>query len=155
MSADRPTPVGRPEPVVRAEPVARTEHVGRSEPGGNLGGLISSLATDIQDLVRGEVRLARTEMEDKLNHVLIAAIWLIGGALVAFAGLVVLIEAAAAALALAIPVWAASLIVGLIIIAVGGAIARTGLGMINLKSLTPQKTADNIKADARVIKEHT
>jgi hypothetical protein len=61
--------------------------VSGNRPAGGLGELIGTLTTDIQDLVRGEIKLARAELDEKLNRVLMAAIWLIGGALVAFAGL--------------------------------------------------------------------
>jgi uncharacterized membrane protein YqjE len=126
-----------------------------AETGSTLGSLISNLATDIQDLVRGEVRLARTELDQKLDRVISAAIWLIGGALVAFAGLVVVLEGGAAALAIVLPVWAADLIVGVIIVLIGALFARSGLGMLSLKTLTPDKTAASLQKDARVVKEHT
>jgi uncharacterized integral membrane protein len=119
-----------------------------------LGALLGSLATDIQDLVRGEVRLARAELDQKLDRVIMAAIWLIGGALVAFAGLVVILQGVAAALALVLPTWAASLIVGILIVVVGGLFARAGLSMLSLKTLTPDRTASSLQKDAQVVKEH-
>jgi uncharacterized membrane protein YqjE len=121
----------------------------------SLAQLVGGLATDIQDLVRGEIALARSELDEKLHRVIMAAIWLIGGALVAFAGLVVVLQGVAAALALAIPTWAASLVVGVVIIIVGAVFARSGLGMLSLKALTPDRTAANLQKDARIVKEHT
>lgn len=117
--------------------------------------VLSSLATDIQDLVRGEIRLARAEFDEKLHRVLMAAIFLLGGALVAFAGLVVFLQGIAAALALVLPTWAASLIVGLLIVAIGAVFARSGLARLSLKSLTPDRVASSLSKDARVLKEHT
>ena len=125
-----------------------------SQPGGGLGDLLGSVASDIGDLVRGEVRLARAELDQKIDKVMVAAIWLVGGALVAFAGLVVLLQAIAAALALVLPAWAAFLIVGVVIIAVGALVARSGLVMLSLKSLTPDHMASSLQKDARVVKEH-
>ncbi len=126
-----------------------------NRPETGLGTVIGNLATDIQDLVRGEVRLARAELNEKLDRVIVAAIWLIGGALVAFAGLVVVLEGGAAALALVLPAWAAFLIVGVIIIIVGALLARSGLAMLSLKTLTPDRTAASLHKDVRVVKEHT
>jgi uncharacterized membrane protein YqjE len=120
-----------------------------------LGELIGTLATDIQDLVRGEIKLARAELDEKLNRVLMAAIWLIGGALVAFAGLVVILQGIAAALALVLPTWAASMLVGVAIVVIGAVFARSGLAMLSLKTLTPDRAAANLQKDARVVKEHT
>ena len=121
----------------------------------SLGELIGGLAGDIQDLVRGEIALARSELDQKLHRVILAGIWLVGGALVGFAGLVVVLQGVAAALALVIPVWAASLIVGVIIVGVGGLFAKSGLAMISLKTLTPDRTAASLQKDARMVREHT
>ena len=127
----------------------------RTEGGHSLGEIIGSLAGDIQDLVKGEMRLARAELDQKLDRVIMAAIWLVGGALVAFAGLVVILQGVAAALALVLPTWAASLIVGLLIVALGAGFARSGLAMLSLRKLTPDRSAASLQKDARIVKEHT
>lgn len=127
----------------------------RPESPHSLGELVGGLAGDIQDLVRGEIALARSELDQKLQRVTLAAIWLVGGALVGFAGLVVVLEGVSAALALVIPTWAAALIVGMIIIVVGGFFAKSGLGMLSLRTLTPDRTAQSLKKDARMVREHT
>ena len=127
----------------------------RTEAAHGLPEIIGNLATDLQDLVRGEVRLARAELDSKINTLVAAAVSLVGGALVAFAGLVVLLQAAAMALALVIPLWAAFLIVGLVIVLVGGLIARGGLAAMSLKTLTPNRTVASLQKDATLAKEHT
>jgi Putative Actinobacterial Holin-X, holin superfamily III len=131
--------------------------VSASRPEGlhGLGELLGNVATDIQDLVRGEVRLARSELDQKLDRVIMAAVWLLGGALLAFAGLVVVLEGGAAALATVLPQWAASVIVGVVIVIVGALFARSGLAMLSLKTLTPDRTIASLEKDVRVAKEHT
>ncbi len=119
-----------------------------------LGEILGRVVTDLQHLVRGEVRLARAELDQKLDRVVMAAIWLVGGALVAFAGLVVILQGVAAALALVLPTWAASLIVGVLIVVVGALLARSGLAMLSLKTLTPDRMASSLQKDIRVVKEH-
>jgi uncharacterized membrane protein YqjE len=125
------------------------------DPVAGLGALLGGIANDVQDLVRGEIALARSELEQKFERFVLAAIWVLGGALLGFAGLVVMLQGVAAALALAMPVWLASLIVGIVIIAIGAAFAKSGLAMLSLKSLTPDRTVDNLQKDAHLIKEHT
>jgi hypothetical protein len=127
----------------------------RPENGSVLRELVGSLIADVQALVRGEFRLARAELNQKFDHLVLAAIWLAGGAFVSFAGLVVALEGGAAALALVLPQWAASAIVGVVILIVGAVIARSGLAMLSLKTLAPDRTAANLQKDARVVKEHT
>ena len=123
--------------------------------GHSLGEIVGGLANDVQDLVKGEIALARAELEQKLHRLLGALLWVLGGSLVGFAGLVVLLQGGAAALAMRIPAWAALAIVGVVIIIIGAALARLGFGMLTLKTLAPERTAANLQKDARMMKEHT
>lgn len=120
-----------------------------------LGALLGSVATDLKDLVQGEIKLARSELDQKLRRIIMAAVFLLGGALVAFAGLVVFLQGIAAALALVLSTWAASLIVGILIVVVGGLFAWSGLGMLSLKALSPDRTTASLQKDLRVLKERT
>lgn len=122
--------------------------------GHTIGDLAGGLATDVQDLVRGELALARAEIDQKLHSLLGGAVSLIGGALVAFAGLVVLLEGGAAILARWVPAWAALLIVGVVIVLVGALVARAGLAKLSLRNMVPDRTAENLKADGHILKEH-
>ena len=134
--------------------MANTDPRGASQPAPSLGEIAGGLAGDVQDLVRGELALARAEFDHKLHSLIGGAISLVGGALVAFAGLVVLLEGGAAVLARWLPAWAALLIVGLVIVVVGGLTARAGLAQLSLKNLTPDRTAANLQKDGRILKEH-
>ena len=127
----------------------------RPEGAAGLGDILGSLIADVQGLIRGEIKLARAEMDQKIDTLLVSAIWLAGGALVAFAGLVVLLQAIAAALALILPAWLAFLIVGVGIIAAGALVVRSGLSGLSLKRLTPSRTVSSIGKDIHVVKEHT
>ncbi|MGI4957360.1 MAG: phage holin family protein [Janthinobacterium lividum] len=119
-----------------------------------LGEIVGGLAGDVQDLVKGELLLARAEFDEKLHVLIAAAISAVGGALVAFAGLVVLLEGGAAVLAQWMPTWAALLIVGAVIVLVGALIARGALARLSLKNITPDRTAASVSKDARLVKEH-
>jgi hypothetical protein len=79
----------------------------------------------------------------------------LGGALLAFAGLVVLLLGIAAILAFMMPAWLASLIVGVVVLGVGAAFAKSGIAMLSLKALSPDRTAANLQKDAQLLKEHT
>jgi hypothetical protein len=130
--------------MLRPEPVD-------TQPG--LGAIAGGLAHDVGDLVRGEIALARVELDRKLHEVVIAAVSVVGGALVAFAGLVVLLEGAAAVLAFWLPAWASLLIVGVGILLVGGIVARVGLSALSLRTLTPDRTIASVQKDAQIIKD--
>ena len=139
--------------AVRSESPRSGQVMVHATPG--IGTILGGLAADIQDLVRGEISLARFELNQKLERIILAAIWLVGGALVAFAGLVVILQGVAAALALVLPTWAASLIVGVGIVVIGAVLARSGLAMLSLKTLIPDRSTASLQKDLRVVKEHT
>lgn len=120
----------------------------------SIGEIASGLAGDVQDLVRGELALARAEIDETVHGFVAAAVTVIGGALVAFAGLVVLLEGGAALLARWMPLWAALLIVGMVIILIGALVARAALAKLSLKRIKPERTVTSVKSDARILKEH-
>jgi len=121
---------------------------------GSLGGLVSGLAADLGQLVKGEIALARTELDAKFQTFAAGGVYLLGGALVGFAGLVVLLQGVAFALATIVVPWLAWLLVGLAIVAIGVVIARYGLSSMTLKTLTPEKTAESLQKDITLVKEH-
>ena len=120
----------------------------------SIGRIASDLAGDVQDLVRGELKLARAEIDQKVHIATIAAISIVGGALVAFAGLVVVLEGGAAVLAFWLPTWASLLIVGVVIMLIGGLISRSALSKLSLKAMKPERTLANVQTDGRIIKDH-
>jgi len=128
----------------------------RFEAPASIGELLAGLANDVRQLIRGEIALGRAELDEKLQRVIRSAVWLLGGALLGFAGLVLLLEGAAAILALSIPIpaWAAALIVGAVIILIGVAFAWSGLAALTLRSLAPDRTVSNLQQDVEVMKEH-
>ena len=134
--------------------MANTDPGPATQPAHSLGEIAGGLAGDVGDLVRGELALARAEFDGKLHSLIGGAVSMIGGALVAFAGLVVLLLGLAAVLARWLPTWASLLVVGLVIVVVGGLIARGGLARLSLKNITPDRTASNLKQDGRTLKEH-
>lgn len=121
-----------------------------------IGEIVRDLAFDAQDLVRGEIALAKSEMDQKVQRSIMALVWVMGGMLLGFAGLVILLQAGVDALTLlSMPVWAASLIVGAVVALIGALVARSGIAMISLDRLAPTRTARALQADARMVKENT
>ena len=116
--------------------------------------IVTDVAQDAQQLVRGELALARVELDRKLERLVMALVWVVGGMFVGFAGLIVILLAAVDALAYVIPHWAASLIVGIIIVAVAAGLGLAGVRMLSLSKLMPTRVTRNIRQDAHVVKEH-
>jgi hypothetical protein len=115
--------------------------------------LVGGVAEDARDLVRGEVALARAEVEQKVDRLTAGVISLFGAMMLAYAGLVIVLIAAAQALARVMPDWAASLIVGGIVLLIGTVLAGVARKALSPSGMIPNRTVRNVEADARVIKE--
>jgi hypothetical protein len=127
----------------------------QSRDGRSLGELFSELAQETSTLVRQEVNLANTELSKKAStagkHVGVLAA---GGAL-AYAGLLAILAGVIALLNDIMPLWAASLLVG-IVVAVGGYIlVRRGLDALKREDFAPRETIETLKEDQQWAKDQT
>ena len=114
--------------------------------------LIGQLASDLVELVRKEVELARTEVAEKLNAAGKAVVDVAAGGLLLVAALLVLLQALVLALSkLMDPIWAA-LLVGVVVAGVGYVLVRGGMKAISLKALRPDRSARQLQKDAQLMK---
>lgn len=88
--------------------------------------LVSRLSEQVTTLVRDELALARIEMMEKGKKAGKGAGLLGGAGVIALYGLGALFVTAGAALSLVMPVWAAALIVAVVLFAVAGIAALIG-----------------------------
>ena len=109
-----------------------------------VGVLLGALATETGTLVRQEVRLASVEMGQKARSlVLDVGLLLLGGAL-GHAGVIAIIFGVVIALAAFIPPWVSALIIGVVAIAVGAALARRALEALRQLDLHAQPHARDV-----------
>jgi len=125
----------------------------RPEPEPSLGQLFTELTDDMSTLVRQELELAKAETMQKVSRATRSIIMMVAGGLLAYAGLIALVIAAAIALGALMPYWLSSLIVGLVVIAIGAALVMNGRSALANLSLIPEKTVETLKQDARWAKE--
>ncbi|BDX34774.1 membrane protein [Mycobacterium antarcticum] len=117
------------------------------------GELITQLTAQTSRLVRDEIRLAQKEFQESAKHAGIGAgLFSVAGVFAVF-GVATLIAAAVAALALVLPVWAAALIVGVVLLAAGGIAALSGKRQIQEASPVPEQTVANVKEDIQEVKD--
>ncbi len=119
----------------------------------SLGALFSDLSTDLSTLVRQEIELARTETTEKVSKAARSAGMLVAGGLIAYAGLIVVLIAIAILLGAIMPYWLSSLIVGVIVLAIGAMMAVSGKNKLANLNVVPEKTVATLKEDARWAKE--
>ena len=121
----------------------------------SLGALFADLSDKTTLLIRQEITLAKEEVTGKVKRAAMDVVYFLIGAFVAYIGLLALIAAAALALALVLPNWVATLIVGLIVIAVGGILVWVGINSLKDINLKPERTIETLKDDVKAVKENS
>ena len=124
----------------------------------SLGTLFTELSQETTTLVQQEVALAKAELSEKMTHLGRAVASLAIGGLVLFAGLLVLLDAAVYGLSKLLPPelqpWLAALIVGGIVAGIGFVLLQKGRSTLQVTPLAPQRTADSLRRDTNMVKEH-
>jgi len=119
----------------------------------SMGELMTQLSSQTSRLVRDEIRLAQKEFAESAKHAGIGAGLFSAAGLVAVFGLGSVIAAAIAALSLALPVWAAALIVAVVLFAVAGVVGLVSKKQLGQASPTAEMTVANVKQDIHEVKD--
>jgi hypothetical protein len=119
----------------------------------SIGDVLGDLFRDGSDLIRQEIELAKTEMRENVSRLTRDSIGIAVGGGLAFVGLLALVAAAILGLAEVMPAWAAALIVGGALALIGLILLMANVRAIRDASLTPRKTIETLREDARMVKE--
>jgi uncharacterized membrane protein YqjE len=118
------------------------------------GELITRLSSQVSELVRGEIALAKAELTQKGKRAGIGAGLAGAAGVLALYGVGALITTVIAALALVLPVWAAALIVAVVIFIVAGVLGLLGKNQIQRATPpVPEITVESVKRDVATVTE--
>jgi hypothetical protein len=116
--------------------------------------IIGDLLTQFPTLARKESQLARAEISEKIIQAAFGLAFIVGGAVLLTPALVVLLQAAVAALEQArFQPTAAALIVGGGVLVIGIILLLVGINRLKVGNLVPEKTIHQIQEDASVAKQ--
>jgi uncharacterized membrane protein YqjE len=117
------------------------------------GELVKRLSTQLSELVRGELELARVELTAKGKRAGAGAGLAGAGGVVALYGVGALIAAAIAALALVLPVWLSALAVGVALLLVAGVLALAGRSQLRRATPPmPEQAVEGVQRDVETVK---
>ena len=122
-------------------------------PEASVGELLGSLASTTASLVRQEVQLASAEIGHKVSAGGVAVGKIAGSALVMHAGLLFLLGAAALGLGTVLPIWAATLVVGGVTLAIGYTLYAGGKKTLTELNFVPRRAIESVQHDASLAKE--
>jgi uncharacterized membrane protein YqjE len=119
----------------------------------SIGELMSQLSAQTSRLVRDEMRLATKELQQSAKHAGVGAGLFSAAGLLALLGLMTLIAAGVAALSLVLPVWAAAVIVAVVLFLAAGVAALFGRKHAEEIAPPPRQSVESVKADIKEVKD--
>jgi MFS family permease len=118
------------------------------------GELVSRISEQVSQLVRDELRLARTELKEKGKKAGLAGGLYGGAGLIALYGVAAFVAGAILGLAGPVPDWAAALIVGAVLFVVAGVAAALGRREAAQASPPlPREAVAGLKEDIQIVKD--
>lgn len=118
------------------------------------GQLVSRLSTQLSELIRDELALARVEMQRKAKEAGLGAGFTGAGGVIAVLGLGALVAAAIAGLSNVLAIWLSALIVGVVLLAIAGALALAGRSRLRRASPpVPDAAVQGVRQDVETMKE--
>ncbi|WP_122666433.1 phage holin family protein [Pseudomonas viridiflava] len=114
-------------------------------------GLIRQLAHEVPALLSKELALAKAEVRESIQAAKAGVAAVGGGAVVMFAGLVIVLLAAVYALANIMQPWLAALIVGVVAMVIGFIMIQSGKKQFDASNMTPERTVSSLQKDKDAI----
>ena len=118
-----------------------------------LGDLFGDLASEMSNLVRQEVALARVEISQKAKYAGRNIGYLVVGGAVAYAALLAVLAAVIMLLDRVMPAWGAALLVGLVVAGVSWLMIGKAMSALQNMEVTPRETVETLKEDAAWMKQ--
>jgi uncharacterized membrane protein YqjE len=117
--------------------------------------LLQGIIHNVQDIVRSEVRLAKTEIREEVVKAKASLLLLGAGAITGLFAIVFLLLMIVSALALIMPAWVAALTVGVALAIAAGIMLAGGVKSFQKIHPTPERTVETIKENIQWAKQQT
>ena len=117
--------------------------------------VLQDILRNLQEMVRSEIRLAKLEIRGEIRQAVSSGAWIVAGGVAAMSALTFLLWAMAYALATRMSMWAATLIVALVMAAAAGALIMSGIRRAKRVHLIPERTVESVKENLEWMKQPT
>jgi hypothetical protein len=119
----------------------------------------SEIVTDIvghaQEIVRSEIRLAKTEVKDELSKAAAASVMLAVAVVCGLEALGFVLWTIAYAVGIVAPMWVGALAVGVLLGIVAAVCASIGVSRFREVKTTPERAVREVKEDVEWLKQQT
>jgi uncharacterized membrane protein YqjE len=123
-----------------------------STDGRSLSEVISGIVGSIQTILRDEIRLAQTEMKEKVARIAVPAVVLATAALFGFFAIACIIATCIVALTLVLPIWLSTLILGVVLGILAWIAAVIGRTRLEHVDPVPERTVQTVKDDINYVR---
>lgn len=113
----------------------------------SLGDTVMGIIKDVQNVIRGEVQLAKTELKEDATQMGKGAGMIGAGVFFGLIGFMFLMLGVTYVINLWLEMWLSALIVGAVLVIIAAILAMVGKSQIQSASLKPEKTIESIKED--------
>jgi uncharacterized membrane protein YqjE len=117
--------------------------------------VVQDIIRNVQEIVRAEVRLAKTEFLEEAAKTRSSLLWLGAGTVAAIFALFFLLLMIVDALTLVLPRWGAALIVGAVLALTAGVMVTAGLRQFKQIHPAPERTVETIKENIEWARQQT
>jgi hypothetical protein len=114
--------------------------------------VLQDILRNVQDMLRSEVRLAKAEIRHEATQAAAAALWLTIGFVGLLSAWMLLLWTAVYALAMALPIWAATLVIAVAMVGVGGVVITAGRRRFTRIKTMPERTIASLQENLEWMK---
>ena len=103
-------------------------------------------------MVRSEVRLAKVEIREEARRAISSGVWIAAGTVGAVSAWILLLWTLAYALAIRMPMWAATLVVAVVMAAAAAVLIMGGIRRAKRIQPIPERTVESVKENLEWMK---
>jgi len=117
--------------------------------------VVQDILRNLQEMVRSEIRLAKVEVRGEVKRAASSGAWLAAGGVAAAGAWIFLMWTVVYALSIIMPMWAATLIVALVMAGAAWVLIVSGLRRAARINPIPERTVESIKENLEWMKQPT
>ena len=117
--------------------------------------VLQDIFRNVQEMVRAEIRLAKVEIREEAGRAVSSSAWIAAGAVGVLSAGMLLMWTLVYALATRMSMWAATLIVAVVMAAGATVLIVRGIGKMKRIRLIPERTVESVKENLEWMKQAT
>ena len=121
----------------------------------SIADVLQDILRNVQEMVRSEMRLAKVEIREEARRAVSSSVWIAVGAVGAVSAWVFLLWTLAYALATRMPMWAATLVVSVVMAASAIVLIMGGIRRAKRIQAIPERTVESVKENLEWMKQPT